>query len=333
MKYRDLVYGEVIIKEPLVIELIISPSFQRLKGVDQYGYRPLWVNPSVKAKDIEASRFRHSLGIYLLLKKFNAPFEEQIAGLVHDVSHTTFSHCIDYALSSGSEKEQNHQDNVFQDFILKSEIPVILRKYNLNPSFIFDDSNFPLKEKKLPDLCADRIDYSLRDGLVHEILINEDANYFLGNLTIKDSQWVFKNYRSAEKFAKFFNKINSSHYSGFLAAVMFRAVGDYLKYSIEKGYIHESDFYTTDKEILAKIEKNVKKDKKLQLLHDRLNKKVGAKNNPKNYEAHVFCKSRVIDPLCLNNGVLKRVSKIEPKWKKIIAEESKPKEYFIKFER
>lgn len=328
-----MVYGEVVIKEPIAIELIKSPSLQRLKKVDQHGYRPLWVNPFVKIKDIEASRFRHSVGVYLLLKKFDASLEEQVAGLVHDVSHTTFSHCIDYALSSGSEKEHNYQDNTFQDFILKSEIPAILRKYNLVPNNLFEDANFPLKEKKLPDLCADRIDYLLRDSLGHELLTKEEVNYFLHNLTVQDSQWVFKNFRSARKFAEFFNRINSSHYAGFSAAVMFRAVGDYLKHSIEKEYIEESDFYTTDKKVLAKIKKNLKKDEKLQLLYDRLNKKVGAKNDSNDYEAHVFCKSRVVDPLCFNNGVLRRVSEIEPKWKKVIAEELKPKEYFVKFEK
>lgn len=328
-----MVYGEVVIREPVVLELIKSPSFQRLKKVDQHGYRPLWVNPFVKTKDIEASRFKHSLGVYLLLRKFNASLKEQVAGLLHDVSHTTFSHCIDYALSSGSEKEQSHQDNTFQNFVLKSEVPAILKKYNLNLNDLFKDANFPLKEKKLPDLCADRIDYLLRDSLVHEVLKKEETDYFLDNLTTQDSQWVFKNYKSAKKFAEFFNKINNSHYSGFSAAVMFRAVGDYLKHSIEKGYIEESDFYTTDKKVLAKIGRNLKKDKKLQLLGDRLNRKIKAKNDPSAYEAHVFCKSRVVDPLCFNNGVLSRVSEIDPEWKKIVDEELKPKEYFVKFEK
>ncbi len=333
MKYRDLVYGEIEIKNPLVLELIASSSLQRLKRIDQAGYRPLWINPRVKAEDIESSRFSHSVGVYLLLKKFNAPFEEQIAGLLHDVSHTTFSHCIDYAIGAGSGKEQNHQDNVFLQIISKSEIPKILESYHLNLLYVFDDSNFPLKEKKLPDLCADRIDYSLRDGMVHEILSTEESKFFLDNLIIKEKNWVFKNFEIANKFALFFLSLNKSHYCGFSSAVMFNAVGDFLKYSLEKGYIEENDFYSTDSEILAKIKKHVKKDNKLRLFYDRLNGKIKAKNNPKLYDAHIFCKSRVVDPLCLNKGVLKRVSEIEPEWKKIITKESKPKEYFIKFEK
>lgn len=333
MKYKDLVYGDVIIKEPLVLELIKSPSLQRLKGINQAGYRPLWINPQVRAKDIESSRFRHSVGVYLLLKKFNASFEEQIAGLIHDVSHATFSHCIDYVLSSGSEKEQNHQDNIFQKFILKSEIPTILRKYNLNPDHFFEDSNFPLKENKLPDLCADRIDYSLRDSLIHEVLTRKEVDFFLDNLSVIDSQWVFKNIKSAKKFANFFNKINTSHYCGLQSAVMFRVVGDYLKHSIEKGYINEDDFYSTDKQVLDKIKKCLSKDEKLKFLYNRLNRKVEVRNNPTNFQAHIFCKSRVVDPLCIDGGKIKRVSDIDHSWKGVVIQESQPKEYFIKFEK
>ena len=55
--------------------------------------------------------------MYALLKKFGASTEEQIAGLIHDVSHSAFSHCIDYVLDEGSEKTHNHQDRIFATFV------------------------------------------------------------------------------------------------------------------------------------------------------------------------------------------------------------------------
>ena len=46
-----------------------------------------------------------------------------------------------------------------------SEIPNILERYGFNLDYILDDKNFPLKERSLPDLCADRIDYAFNaDG-------------------------------------------------------------------------------------------------------------------------------------------------------------------------
>ena len=64
-----------------------------------------------------------------------------------------------------------------------------------------------------------------------------------------------------------------------------------------------------------------------------MNNKVKFKNNPNDYDAQVFCKSRVVDPLCDHNGEIKRVSEIDASWKAVMENELKPKEYFIKFER
>ena len=177
MEYIDRVYGRFEIVEPVIIELINSPSLQRLKNIDQTGYRPFWVKPDIEIGKYENSRFAHSVGVYLLLKIYNAPIEEQIAGLIHDVSHSAFSHCIDYVLDSGSEKEHNHQDNIFNEFVRKTEIPEILKKYGFDLDYILDDKNFPLKERDLPDLCADRIDYSLRTAVIFGELSEKDKNY------------------------------------------------------------------------------------------------------------------------------------------------------------
>ena len=326
MRYTDRIYGEVEISEPVVLELVKSPTIQRLKEINQAGYfEPYYPNTA-------HNRFEHSLGVFCLLKIYNASLEEQIAGLIHDVSHSAFSHCIDYVLDVGSEKEHIHQDNVFAEFVKKSEIPEILKKYNLDLNYILDDKNFPLKEKELPDLCADRIDYSLRTAVVFGELDIDGVNYFLGNLVAENDCWLFKNFESAKKYTELFLKLNTKYYSGIFSAVMFRTVGDYLKYALRKKYISENDLYTTDKLVLSKIGNYLEKDNKLKLLFDRMNNKVKFKNDPNDYDAQVFCKSRVVDPLYNHNGETKRVSETDTIWKATLENELKPKEYFIKFE-
>ena len=325
MKYIDRVYGNFEIDEPVILELINSKTFQRLKEIDQAGYfEPHFPGTA-------HSRFEHSIGVYLLLKMYGTPIEEQIAGLIHDVSHLTFSHCIDYVLDAGSEKEHNHQDNIFDAFVRKSDIPEILKKYGLDLEYILDDKNFPLKEKELPDLCADRIDYSLRTATVFKEIKN--GKYFIDNLLAENGQWIFKDFESVGKYAKLFLKLNTDYYAGLPSAVMFRTVGDYLRYALSKNYIFETDLYTTDKVVLEKIEPHIKTDSKLSLLFDRMNIKIGFRNDPNDYNGKVFCKSRVVNPLCWHNGKIKRVSEVEPSWDGIIERESKPKEYFLKFDK
>jgi hypothetical protein len=325
MKYIDRVYGQFEITEPIILELIESRTLQRLKNISQAGYFEPYYPGTFH------SRFEHSIGVYLLLKIYGAPLEEQVAGLVHDVSHSAFSHCIDYVLEVGSEKEQSHQDNVFNEFVRQSEIPKIISTYKLDLEYILDDKNFPLKEKSLPDLCADRIDYSLRGAVIFKEV--SDIKYFIDNLSTKEDSWFFKNFESAEKYAQLFLRMNTNYYAGLPSAVMHRSVGNYLSYALLQKYISEADLYTTDKIVLNKIKPYIKTDSKLQLLFDRMNNKIGFKNNPDSYTAKVFLKSRVVDPLCLYNEKIKKVSDINPDWHDIIAQESKPKEYFLQFER
>src|SRR5665647_287743 len=129
MIYQDRIYGEVEINEPVILDLINSHELQRLKEIDQSGYFEPY-HPGSKH-----TRFEHSMGVYLLLQKYGAPIEEQIAGLIHDVSHSAFSHAVDYALSEGSEKEQSHQDNYFEEYVLQSSIPQILEKHGFDVKY------------------------------------------------------------------------------------------------------------------------------------------------------------------------------------------------------
>jgi HD superfamily phosphohydrolase len=330
MIYQDRVYGGIEILEPVILDLINSPAMQRLKGVDQAGY----FQPFVNVPDVSHSRFEHSLGVYILLKKYGAPLEEQISGLIHDVSHSSFSHCIDYVLSKVSYiQEQNYQDNIFDDFVRKTEIPEILKKYGFDLDFILNDENFLLKEKDLPDLCADRIDYSLRDGIHYAKFEKSYMDYFLDNLIAENNQWVFKDFESAKKYAEFFRKMNAEFWAGMPTALMFTTVGDYLRYALEKNYLSKDDLYTTDKEVLDRVNAFLNKDEKLKLFWDRMNNKVGSSLDEKNYYFLALCKSRAVDPLCKLEGKILRVSDIDKNWKNILEENSKAKKYPIKFEK
>lgn len=326
MKYQDRIYGTNEINEPVVLDLIESPSMQRMKGVDQHGYfEPYFPGTAY-------SRFEHSLGVFILLKKFGAPLLEQIVGLLHDVSHSVFSHVADYVFSNGSGERHNFQDDYFEEFVEKSEIPEILKKYKINHKDILDDSKFPLKEKELPDLCADRIDYFLRELKVTNKATQEEIDEFVNNLTIIDNLWVFKNKGLAKKYAYLFLEINNWFWSGLETAVMFKTTGDLLKYAIEKKILTKDDLFTTDEEVWAKTRPVTDKDDKLKLLVDRADNRFQYKSHNKDdYDLHAVCKSRVVDPLFLEDEKLKRVSETDFEFLKLKEKYSKPKEYYIKF--
>jgi len=326
MLVSDRVYGEISITEPIILELLNSPFLQRLAGIDQCGY----TKPYYRADQI-INRLEHSIGVYWLLKEYGAPLAEQVAGLIHDVSHSAFSHSIDYVLENGNGKEQNHQDNIFENFARNSDIPKILKKYGLDLDYILADKNFPLKETSLPDLCADRIDYSLRTAIAYGIASATDIQEILNNLITKDNNWIFKNLAGAEKYANLFRFLNTEYYTSALSGVMHNAIGDYLRYALERGYLKESDLYTTDQEVLNKVAAHHKNDQKLVNLFNCANNKINFKDDPLDCDKEIYLKSRLVDPLFLNGHKIARLSQAIPKWKEIIKKESGYKTIYLKF--
>jgi len=326
MNYRDCIYGNVSIKEPVVIDIINCTSFQRLKDIDLGGYiEPYFPNAT-------QSRFEHSIGVFLLLHKYGASLPEQIAGLIHDMSHSVFSHCIDYVLSEGSEEKHNHQDNIFETFITETEIPSILKKYGIDLSYVLNDKNFPLKERELPELCADRIEYALRCAVNFEEISIKEAKLILNHLKVKDQTWFFDDFSYAEQYAEIFLRLNTEYFASLLSAVMYRTVGDYLGYGLKKKFISKDDLYTTDPVILEKLFCFHKEDLCLQKLYNRMTRKTDCYNNPHDYEVVVKCKSRMVDPLCYHHANLIPISEIKSKWCNILKEESTPKTYYLKFD-
>ena len=100
-------FGEIQIDHALLQDAISINSFQRLKFVDQGG--PLtYFNLSNSF-----TRFDHSIGVWALIKLFNGTEEEQLAGLWHDISHTTFSHVADSVFNELSAKEESMSTNYF----------------------------------------------------------------------------------------------------------------------------------------------------------------------------------------------------------------------------
>ncbi len=327
MIYTDPIYWSINIEEPVILDLIQSPTLQRLKGIDQAWY----FEPHFP--DSKHTRFEHSLGVYLLLKRYGASIEEQISWLIHDVSHGTFSHCLDYVFDEGSQKEQNHQDNIFEEFIKKTNIPDILRKHWFDVDYIIDDKNFPLKETILPDLCADRIDYSFRTMIYYDKQPIENVHYFLNHLKAIDKKWIFNDFESAKRYAEVFHKNNDVFYSGIQSAIMHKSVGSCLKHAWNMWYLTMDDFYSIDQQVLDKITSHIETDAQLSIYWERMNNKIPCKNDPDNYEFHVFCKSRLVDPLFIDGNGIKRVSDVDIEWKTIIQTAPKYKEYFLKFEK
>jgi len=325
MKYVDIIHGEVEIVDDVIIDIINTTVFQRLKGIDQAGYFQVYFPGT------EQSRFEHSVGCYLLLKKFGASIEEQIAGLLHDISHSAFSHTADYVFEGGRGADHNYQDDIFEIFIRQTEIPDILEKYGFGVDYILDESNFPLQETNLPDLCADRIDYSLRGAVVFDVATVTEVDELLEHLQVIDNRWVFDEYEAARKYAEIFKELNDVYYSNKETAAMFMRTSKWIKYAIDKKYITQEELFVTDAEVIKQINMHRTTDEILEGLWQNMNDPkiiLGEKEGDRVRE--VVVKSRIVDPLFRDGGDLEHISIRDCAWGDTVKKDMKPKIYYIK---
>lgn len=299
MSINDRIYGKTTITSPVLIELIKSRPIQRLKGIAQYGV------PDRYYIYKNYSRYEHSIGAMILLKKLGAGEEEQIAGLLHDVSHTAFSHIVDWVL--GSEKTETFQDDQHKDFIKNSGVSKILKKYGYDPDKIADYKHFGLLERDIPELCADRIDYSIRD------FPTDIAKKSFANLTAVKGRVVFKNKKHAELFARAFLKQQEVHWAGFEATARYRIFADVLKIALKEKIIKMDDFWEDDSFVLSKIKKaeNKRIDNILKILE-----KKDLSHLPK--QRTVYKKFRYVNPLFVDKDKLLRLSEADQNFAKTI---------------
>lgn len=166
-------------------ELIKSAPVQRLKGIYQGGASFL-----VNSK-WDVTRYEHSIGVMLLIKNLGA-------GLLHDVSHTAFSHVIDIVFENEAE---DYHENSFQQVIIHSEIPGILKKHGYDTEEILsDDTRWTLLEQPTPELYADRIDYTLRDMYRYGHISLNEAQTVLNHLIMRNGRMFPDGIEAAEWF-------------------------------------------------------------------------------------------------------------------------------------
>lgn len=238
MHSTDRIYGEFEITEPILVDLIESQAVQRLKGIAQFGL------PDYLFHRDGFSRYEHCVGVMLLLRKFGATLEEQVAGLLHDVSHTAFSHVIDFVFEH--TKDEDFQDRNHETYILRTDIPAILEKYGMTVEHVSDYHRYTLLEQDAPALCADRIDYSLRETTLDEVAT------CLPGLRVQNSTFVFESDRSAYAFAKIYLALQKRCES-FEVATRYNVFSRMLRRALELRVISMNDFWQDDVFVLEKL--------------------------------------------------------------------------------
>ncbi|EEK80127.1 HD domain-containing protein [Bacillus cereus] len=291
MLISDVLYGEFEVDQVLE-ELIVSKPVQRLKGIHQNGASYLM------NENWNVTRFDHSVGVMLLIKKLGGSLEEQIAGLLHDVSHTAFSHVIDYVFDNDNE---SYHEEIFSSVVKNSEIPAILAKHGYNyEDILLDDSKWTLLERSAPELCADRVDYTLRDMYTYGYVSLKEVHSFLEDVIEVDGKMVLQNIEMAEWFTKTYYKEVIDFFMEPMNIYGNDMLAKALKLALHKKVIHADDFLLEDDELIVKLQQC--NDPEVEALLRKVHQNVAVKEDRNDYDLYQKNKVRLIDPPVFRAG-------------------------------
>jgi uncharacterized protein len=303
-------YLTISVTDPIIQELIASRAFQRLEKIHQYGID----HYCMPSKNSDYTRKEHSERVYEILRRFGANLDEQIAGLLHDTSHTVFSHVGDFVFGDGDSKDA-YQDIHHIAILGRTDIASILQK-NEYPLAMVDHKSgaYPMLEQELPDLCADRIEYILTAGILEDIITPEQAACALDDLAWDDHQckWYAKSEHTALTFG-YISLYNTEYVWG-------SAESQYYSYYVAQAIKHglKTEFYSyndiwhgTDDDIWQRLITSTDPTITALLQHIRTPAQTG---DPLTRTLHR--KFRGVDPLVAqSDGSFIRLTQLNPAYK------------------
>lgn len=284
------------------------------------------------------SRLDHSVGVALIIWNFTKDKTQTIAGLLHDVSTTVFSHVSDFR--KGDALTQTSTEEPTTKMILSdSALCKLLESDGIEPKDVVDYHIYPIADNEIPSLSADRLEYMYPSGLALDgsWTFEEIAKTYNDLIILKNEEnkeeLGFKTIEMAELYCKKFCMIghilqlNENKLSlQLLSQIMSKAV--------ELKVLQEEDFMTlSESKIIEKIESFISKktlsieEQKFATMYNTFRKMTKVEHtNQKLPEDKYFCvslkvKQRYINPLVkvgANFQQAKRLSEVSDFANKLI---------------
>jgi len=304
MLVEDQIYGAVEVTDALLIELLQTPAINRLRGVHMGGIVGLLgAGPT-------ATRYDHSVGTMLLVRRLGGGVEEQAAALLHDVSHTALSHVIDFVLDTATR--QAFHDDQKQSYLMKTEVPAICERNGVDWRLLSDERCWPLLEQDPPRLCADRVDYTWRDVEMLGILTKRDCEALTEALRIHDGRLAFVDAGAAVSFAEAYLACDELCWSNPSNIGLYVLTAKAIGIAMNRGAMSRNDLWATDVELWAQVSNC--SDPEVRQIAARIQRDRSFLFDP-NGDIHVTPKVRVIDPDVICDGHARPLSVIDAVWR------------------
>ena len=290
---------------PLFIEeLINTPEFKRLENVGmncgcEYTSFPIF------AKGKEYTRYKHSIGVALIIWHFTKDIKQSIAGLLHDISSPVFAHVVDF-LNGDHENQESTEEKTEEIIENSEEIQKILKKYNLTTKDVYDYHMYPIADNDSPLLSADRLEYTLGNAFYYDFKSMDELKDMYDDLVVSKNEFgqdeiSFKSLDKATEFASV-SILNSKVYTADYDRFSMQYLADLLKLAVDKNVITLDDLYTTEDEVILKLERDEELNSKFKEFKG-FSKILTSKEKPNHgYWVNIPAKRRYINPRVASLG-------------------------------
>lgn len=263
------------------------------------------------------SNLDHSIGVALIIWNFTHDKKQTLAGLFHDIAAPTFKHCIDFM--NGDYEEQESTEEKTESIIRESkEIMQLLKRDNITVEEIMDYKIYPIADNSTPKLSADRLEYTLANGVCWKSVwdISEIKKIYDDLIIVKNEDDIDEIAFNSLEIAELFIEKASLLWPTWIDSkdkLGMQFIADSVAAMEKEGYITIDDLYTlSELEVVERILKCPNK-----YIADSFKKFMEATNV---YESDIliknkYCKSikskkRYINPLVKTENGCKRITEL-----------------------
>ncbi len=307
-----------------LLRYLAAPEMQRLAGISMtcgldygslYTYKHFF------------SVFEHSIGVAFIIWHFTHDKKQTLAGLFHDIATPAFKHSIDF-MNGDAETQESTEERTAQIIRDSRVIMKNLKKDGILASEVSDYHLYPIADNDTPQLSADRLEYTLSNGLkLYDIWDLDKIKTFYHDLTIlKNENDIDEIAFQTPEIASDFTKLNlplSAIYHGDKSRANMQFLADIVQSMINAGYLTVDDLYVmSEREVIDWIlscgDKTLAEAfRNFQRATTVFSSGVAKKNC---YCVSVKAKVRYIVPLTQKGDSVKRVTAIDKEAKQLIDE-------------
>lgn len=264
------------------------------------------------------SSLDHSIGVALIIWHFTHDKKQTLSGLFHDIATPAFKHCVDFL--NGDYMNQESTEELTTEIIKNSkEIMKLLERDNIKLEEVDNYHLYPIADNDTPKLSADRLEYSLSNGLITYNLVDaQTIEKMYNDITIKYNEentpeLGFSTKEIALSFLEMTSKL-SIIYREDRTRYSMQFIADILLKLSEEGKITKEDLYKIKEQDIIQMIELSKYSEAFKAWQNASYVKTSDTKPENVYWVNHGAKIRYIDPL-LNN---ERLSKINENASKIL---------------